>query len=222
MLDLISRASLLLLATTLFGCGTASPDDGASEETADDLVVMPAIAGFWQIDHAHPTAGEITLLSLSTNGTFWAERCVDDTCDPAQGLSGTYRRAKTAIRFYDGTHVPIGSWSYKLSSGALTLRRTGTSDRYTLYPMSETACDDSGGAWSDDDFATHGFNCTCPDDSDWGPSGCASFTPPSSSCAAGQTLCDRACVDLSSDPTNCGACRSMCTKAQSCIAGSCH
>ncbi len=41
-------------------------------------------------------------------------------------------------------------------------------------------------------------------------------------CAAGLTDCGTgSCLDLTSDPANCGACGNACTSAQSCVAGTC-
>jgi hypothetical protein len=38
---------------------------------------------------------------------------------------------------------------------------------------------------------------------------------------AGDTLCDRSCVDLSTDPRNCGACKNRCGTGATCANGRC-
>jgi Stigma-specific protein, Stig1/ZU5 domain len=40
-------------------------------------------------------------------------------------------------------------------------------------------------------------------------------------CATGQTNCAGVCTDLSSDPDNCGECRSVCTTGDACVSGAC-
>ena len=40
-------------------------------------------------------------------------------------------------------------------------------------------------------------------------------------CASGLTPCGAGCVDLASDPANCGACGTVCTNQQTCTAGGC-
>lgn len=40
-------------------------------------------------------------------------------------------------------------------------------------------------------------------------------------CAAGETLCGAACVNTSTDPTNCGACGSACAASEICTSGTC-
>ena len=40
-------------------------------------------------------------------------------------------------------------------------------------------------------------------------------------CPAGQSLCSAACVDLSSDPSNCGACGNQCASGTGCAQGVC-
>jgi hypothetical protein len=185
---------------------------------------LPGLSGYWQIDNASPSKGEITLLSLAPTMTFWAERCADDACDSPEGLSGTYKRTKTRIRFYDSNKSFIGNFAYGLDGDAIWLRQVGSSDAYWLDTMSEALCDESGGAWSDDDLATHGFNCSCPNGTDWGPGGCAScpYGECTPTCTASQTLCGNQCVDLSSDRQNCGACNTYCSKAQQCVSGVCR
>jgi peroxiredoxin len=41
------------------------------------------------------------------------------------------------------------------------------------------------------------------------------------SCPSGQTLCNGTCVNIATDPNNCGACGSKCASGQSCQAGVC-
>src|SRR5580692_11861199 len=43
-----------------------------------------------------------------------------------------------------------------------------------------------------------------------------------SSCVAGQTPCGDTCVDVTTDPMNCGACGIPCSKGQSCQGGTCQ
>jgi hypothetical protein len=205
-------------------CGGASPSDESAAQSTEDVTTLPGLSGYYQIDSAQPAQGEITLLSLAPAMTFWAERCADDACDPPEQVSGTYKRTKTKLRLYDANKALIASYSYSIQGDSLYLRATGTSDLYELDTMSESLCDDSGGAWSDDDLATHGFNCSCPADADWGPGGCAScaYGQCTPTCAAPQTVCGNQCVDLSSDNTNCGACGNTCTKAQHCVSGGCQ
>ncbi len=40
-------------------------------------------------------------------------------------------------------------------------------------------------------------------------------------CALGETFCPPICVDLETDPGNCGACRSACAADETCVGGSC-
>jgi hypothetical protein len=71
-----------------------------------------------------------------------------------------------------------------------------------------------------------GFAC-CPD----GTRSCGHMCCPSDSrcedyycvpCPAGQTGCDDRCVDVATDPANCGACSMACDRGASCIHGACH
>lgn len=211
-----SRAPLsVALVALVTACGSAP-----AETTAESEEAVTYIGGFapsyWQIDTAHPSAGEVTVLSV-TDKTFWGDRCADDACVTPDAISGSYKRSKTRLYLYDAKHVRIGTFAYTLQGTTLKLREIGTSTRYALDPMSESACDASGGAWSDDDLAAHGFNCTCPGGGDWGPMGCAA-----PACAAPSALCGGACVDLATDRNNCGACGSTCTKAQTCLKGACQ
>jgi hypothetical protein len=222
------RTALIPLFVSLVAAcssGPASTENAATE--SEDVVAAGAFAGagYYQIDYADPTAGEVTLLSLATNGSFYAERCADAACAQVDGLSGTYTHSKTKLHFYDASKKSLGSWSYWLDSGSIWLRATGSRDTYPLDPMSEDLCDSSSGAWSDDDLAAHGFNCTCPTGQDWGPGGCdgcAYGSCASDPCGAGLTRCGIACVDTSSDRSNCGACNAACAKAQSCVGGTCE
>jgi hypothetical protein len=218
----IRLTALVSLAAAAACGGAPSEDVGTSTE---DSTYLPGLSGYWQIDTANPTAGEITLLSLSADGTFWGKRCADDACAAPDSPAGTYKRTKTRLRFYDSNRALLGVFSYVLdAAGTLRLREIGTYDRYALDTMSESLCDQSGGGWSDDDLAAHGFNCSCPDAVDWGPGGCAScpYGSCGPTCTPPLSPCGSQCVDLSSDPTNCGACSATCTKAQSCVNGACQ
>lgn len=44
----------------------------------------------------------------------------------------------------------------------------------------------------------------------------------SEACPTGHTACDRACVDLLTDPYHCGACGAACAPGVACLAGSCR
>lgn len=216
---MFSRISTFVFGAFLAGSAACSsaPTDATSE--TDDAVKY--IAGFpagsyFQVDSAYPAAGEISLVMFASPTTFWGEQCPDAACN-AVAINGTYKRSKTRLYLYDASHRPLGTWSYTLRGGTLTLHDLGTGDRYALDPMSEALCDSSGGAWTDDSLTTQGFNCTCLDGQDWGPSGC-----PAAPCSAPMTTCGGSCVDLTTDPTNCGACGATCTKAQHCMSGVCQ
>src|SRR5579859_7820814 len=89
----------VVLSVVLAAC--ASAPDEHTDETSDDLTILAGFApSYWQIDTAHPKAGEITLLSV-TASTFWGERCDDDACITPTGISGTYKRSKTRLYLYD-------------------------------------------------------------------------------------------------------------------------
>ena len=45
--------------------------------------------------------------------------------------------------------------------------------------------------------------------------------PDKGPCAAGQTLCDKQCVNLDNSPSNCGQCGNACNKGEACSAGKC-
>jgi hypothetical protein len=166
----IRSLAVLALSSLAIACGS-SP----SEETAQNDEAVRIIGGFapsyWQIDTANPSAGEVTLLNVTAT-TFWGERCADDACVTPTAISGTYKRSRSRLYLYDANHAPLATFAYSLAGSRLALRDVTSYDRYSLDPMSESLCDSSGGAWSDDDLATHGFNCTCPNGGDWGPSGC--------------------------------------------------
>lgn len=215
--------SLVLGSLFLVACGGASNEESAASVEADVTAPFPG-AGYYQIDWADPTKGEISLLSLATNGSFWGKRCADATCTKVDGLSGTFKYTKTRIRLYDAHNALLGQYYYALDQGTLWLQKVGSNDAYPLDPMSEDLCDTSKGAWSDDDIDAHGFNCTCPDGQDWGPGGCTGcpYGKCAATCSAPLTACGSACVDLKTDRTNCGACNSTCTKAQSCVSGVCQ
>lgn len=71
------------------------------------------------------------------------------------------------------------------------------------------ACVASGSCSVDSDCAA-GQRCT------------AGMCTTSGGCPAGTTACGGACVNLSSDARNCGACGSACAAGQSCVAGACR
>jgi hypothetical protein len=53
---------------------------------------------------------------------------------------------------------------------------------------------------------------------------CATPPKPSTNCPSGQTKCKSGCVDLATDPANCGACEIVCSLPNAsaiCVAGSC-
>jgi len=217
--------SIALLGICFLAACSAAPGDstGESQDAVKYIAGFPA-GSYFQIDTAHPTKDEISLLMFATTTTYWGKRCVDRACATTVAINGTYKRSKTRLYFYDAQNTLTGTYSYTYRSGTLTLHEIGSSDRYALDPMSESLCDDSGGAWSDDDLAAHGFNCTCPGEMDWGPNGCEPCPDSTcgATCGAGQTSCGGTCVDLSTDPTNCGACNATCTKAQHCVNGACR
>ena len=47
-------------------------------------------------------------------------------------------------------------------------------------------------------------------------------SPPPLECPEGQEECSGICVDLATDPNNCGECGTACSMGQSCVAGSCN
>lgn len=52
---------------------------------------------------------------------------------------------------------------------------------------------------------------------------CSAGTPPNTcNCGQGQTCCNGACVNLSTDRNNCGSCNTICGGGSSCNAGSCR
>lgn len=224
MKTIVRSLALVSFAFAAAACGGASNDESATSSEAEVTLSAPFPgAGYYQIDWSDPTTDEISLLSLATNGTFWGERCADAACVKVDGLSGTFKYTKTKLRLYDGQHALIASYYYALDQGTLWLEQAGSRDAYPLDPMSEALCDSSGGSWSDDDLAAHGFNCTCPDGQDWGPGGCTGcpYGQCAQSCTAPLTACGTQCVDLTTDRSNCGACNATCTKAQSCVNGAC-
>jgi len=40
-------------------------------------------------------------------------------------------------------------------------------------------------------------------------------------CAAGEALCAGVCLDVTTDPENCGACGKLCADSEACLAGVC-
>ena len=42
------------------------------------------------------------------------------------------------------------------------------------------------------------------------------------SCTPGRTLCSGMCIDLTTDPSNCGSCNTLCPSGSTCVAGSCY
>lgn len=222
-----SLGSIALAFAATAACSGAPSNENAGATAEDVTIGAPfAATGYYQIDSAQPTKGEISLISLAPNKTFWGRRCADDACDATDVLSGTYKYSRTKLRFFDASGAAIGSYWYAIDGGSLFLEQVGTGDAYALDSVSESLCDASGGGWSDDDLGAHGFNCTCPAGQGWGPGGCDGC--PNGSCAGAPcddpslTRCGTACVDLSRDGLNCGACSSVCTKAQSCVSGACR
>jgi hypothetical protein len=221
-----TTCGLALLSLAIAACSSAPSSENAAQSGEDVTIAAPfAGAGYYQIDYAQPSAKEISLLSLAPNKSFWGERCVDSACNNVEGIQGAYTYTKTKLRLYDAHGALVGQYWYALDQGTLWLEQVGSRDAYPLDTMSEDLCDTSGGGWSDDDLGAHGFNCSCPAGQDWGPGGCdgcAYGSCASQPCGKGLTRCGTACVDTSSDATNCGACNSYCTKAQKCVKGACQ
>jgi hypothetical protein len=116
-----------------------------------------------------------------------------------------------------------------------------------LYIVDAPGCACTGGRWQCDHVDCFGPGpgvftdpgCTvpsvrdagavdAPDAADASPvDACGGFSPPDAmipetgACPLGTTLCLAECVDLRSDPRNCGACGRTCLPAQVCSLGSC-
>jgi len=89
-----------------------------------------------------------------------------------------------------------------VASGLVTFKATGFT-QFGAVSSSSTSCS------TDTDCAS---GTVCLDGV------CAS---PGATCAAGETECGGTCVDLASDPSNCGACGSACAAGATCGSGVC-
>lgn len=214
--------SMVILA---LGCSAAESVDSGIDSTEAELKTKAAFpaGSYYQIETARPTSGQISLLMFTAGSRYWAVRCTDPHCATTESLAGSYTRYATTLRFYDDTGAPLGTWAYSLKAKTLSLREFNTSKRYSLNPMGEDLCDQGGGAWTDDDFGPHGFNCICPGNAAWTPDGCAPCkgSACTATCAAPLSACGTSCFDLASDPRNCGACNHACGKAEGCLNGVC-
>ncbi|KAM0419050.1 hypothetical protein ACHAPT_011989 [Fusarium lateritium] len=72
--------------------------------------------------------------------------------------------------------------------------------------------------WCSSNFPALAARKACVNRAKAGKGACFDCGPKAS---PGKTLCGTKCVDTAKDKTNCGTCRSVCRKDQSCIQGSC-
>ena len=143
------------------GCG-ASPDEAAgdsSEEALSSRAPSPytlQAAGIYESSDAR--AGALTSIDLHPDGTYAA------IWNSGFRQSGRYTAAASRVNplpltMRSGSH----SWTAHVDvvTGALTSGTAALQVRGGV--MSEAACDDTAGSWTDDDAdAATGLYCLCP------------------------------------------------------------
>jgi hypothetical protein len=100
---------------------------------------------------------------------------------------------------------------------------------YVLIKVSESACINGHAGHPGDFIDVNGGTCngaaclpeTAPCDPTLPCCGNLSCVGGACTCPSGQTFCDVTCVDLTSDPNNCGGCGTVCATGTECFKGAC-
>jgi hypothetical protein len=170
----LARLAPFALALTLpiVGCGgsvgnDAAPTSSTSEELAARTPIPYVLQYVGTYDNAQAAHGELASLQLLRSGRYVAKFAGSTHAErgvffgPSHpGASPLTLRLITTGHSFTGT---IGAAD--LTYGAIRVTRSGVStDLLARVPApSESSCDDSGGAWRDDDWnPTTNLFCDCP------------------------------------------------------------
>jgi hypothetical protein len=170
-------ALMLLPLMLLAACGPGEQPTDSSEDAAH---ARPLPLGYYQTDLSRPGAGDVTILLISAGNAFSRNRCQED-CSTTLAESGSYTLSRGSVRFYttdaNGQRVLLDRWRYQVSGATIQLRPTRHDDWVAYDVVGESLCDQTGGAWSDDDLGPDGLNCSCGD-GHWGAAGCSGASAP--------------------------------------------
>jgi hypothetical protein len=121
--------------------------------------------------------------------------------------------------------------AYFETNGTTTIchATNSTTNPYVLIRVSESACVNAHANHPRDFIDVSGGSCngaaclpeTAPCDATLPCCGNLTCTSGTCTCPSGQTFCDVTCVDLTSDPNNCGGCGAACATGAQCINGAC-
>ncbi|QRN97467.1 hypothetical protein JRI60_52540 [Archangium violaceum] len=192
-------------ALVLGACGTTIPDEESGEGTFRSVPQAET--------QCMPQWPSLSYTTTASNGVLQIQGTWS-VPEPMDGVRLTYYLddqwvagpdqltggARTSGEYGRGTFTKTLNYSgcRDYSGGNHSVR---ISARMTYYGSPSTGCNSSGGTA---DYSRSFFDERCP------------------VCTVGTTSCGGTCVNLQSDPANCGACGNSCGSCQTCVNGTCQ
>ena len=174
----MQKLACLMLAAVAACGGAVNTTTDSAEADSRPLPSLPKYLLELDIPAAKLVAGDITTFSSDGNYGYWAHRCLDTPCTQHELLQGSYKltrgRAGKTLTLIDNskkTPVVVDKYLYATSVSTLLLNGSTTAGTLVLDPVTEAACDGSGGAWADDDANAQGLFCDCGARA-WSSAGC--------------------------------------------------
>lgn len=169
------RATALLLAlSAVAGCSGADTGTSADDEALKAKAPIPYVLQ-WVGEYDGDGSGDVDWVVLRRTGSFVAsvEGSIETGRFVGPSKPGQWPLKLAFITHGDYFTGTISQWADGSGHALMTIDHYGTTQTVTapwLAP-SETACDDSGGSWADDDAdPSTGLYCVCPAKQKWIPS----------------------------------------------------